>query len=123
MNSEDAVKAIAGLRLPIGLGAWAAPTLAGRLFGLDIRGNPQSPYLARLFGVRDVALAAGVLSSAGEARRNWLRIGLACDVADAAAGVLGGRAGYLSPFTTALVTAPALLGAALGARALQGTGD
>jgi hypothetical protein len=120
MTSEDAVKTITRIRLPIGLGAWLTPVLASKLFGLDAANNPQSPYLARLFGARDVALAAGVLQSTGEARRTWLRIGLACDVADAAAGIIGGREGYLSPFASALVTAPALVGVALGARALQG---
>lgn len=119
MTSEDAVKAIVGLRLPIGAGAWLTPVLAGKMFGLDPVANPQSPYLARLFGIRDVALAAGILQSSGEARRTWLRIGLACDVADAAAGILGGRKGYLSPFTTLLVTAPALGGVALGLQALK----
>jgi hypothetical protein len=120
MTSEEAVKAIASLRLPIGLGAWLTPVLAGKMFGLNPAENPQSPYLARLFGARDVALAAGVLSSTGEARKTWLRIGVACDAADALAGLLGGRKGYLSPFTTVLVTAPALGGLALGAKALQG---
>jgi len=50
------VKALAGLRIMIGLASWTAPRLAGRIFGLDPEGNPQAPYLARLFGVRDVAL-------------------------------------------------------------------
>ena len=66
-----------------------------RLFGLDAAANPQSPYLARLFGVRDVALAWGALSSEGDTQRQWLLAGLACDVADALAGVAGGRGGYL----------------------------
>ncbi|PZR65834.1 MAG: hypothetical protein DLM63_10650 [Solirubrobacterales bacterium] len=89
------------------------------MFGLDPDGNPQSPYLARLFGARDVALATGLNLSSGEARSLWLRIGIACDLADAAAGALGGRRGYLDPFPTFLVTATALGAAGLGVAALR----
>ncbi len=39
--------------------------ISGRLFGLDVPGNPQAPYLARLFGARDAALAYGVQSTQG----------------------------------------------------------
>jgi hypothetical protein len=116
----DPAMNLAALRLPVGAGAWLTPRFAGRLFGLDNDGNPQAPYLARLFGIRDIALAAGVLQTSGEARKVWLRIGIACDVADAAAGLLGGRAGYLPKLTTAMVTAPALAGIALGVAALRG---
>ncbi len=92
--------------------------MAGRLFGLDAGENPQSPYLARLFGVRDIALAWGTMSAEGDARRQWLIAGLACDAADALAGVAGGGGGYLSKRTAVLVTATALAAAALGAAAL-----
>jgi hypothetical protein len=91
---------------------------------LDTAGNPQSPYLARLFGIRDVALAYGTTSSTGDARRTWLTAGLACDVADTLAAIAGGRAGYLSRTQTILLAAPAIAATALGAAALAGgTGD
>src|SRR5256885_15930056 len=86
---------LAGVRMAIGAGAWATPRLAGRLFGLDVAGNPQAPYLARLFGARDLALAWGALGAEGSARRQWLLAGLACDLADALAGVGGGGGGHL----------------------------
>src|SRR2546421_7288836 len=113
------VNGLAGLRLAIGAGAWAPPRLAGRAFGLDAQANPQAPYLARLFGARDVALAWGALGSSGDARRQWLLLGLACDGADALAGVAGGRAGYLPAVTSALVTGTALAALGLGALALR----
>jgi hypothetical protein len=121
VDSKSAVSALAGVRVAIGVASWTTPRLAGRLFGLDAQANPQSPYLARLFGVRDVALAWGVLSSKGEARRQWLVAGLACDVADVAAGIAGGRAGYLPKLTSVLVSATALSAVALGAAALSET--
>ncbi len=118
MNGGKIITALAGLRLAIGAGAWATPGLAGSLFGLDVEANPQSPYLARLFGVRDVALAWGTFTSEGEARRQWLFAGIACDLADAAAGVIGTRSGYLPKLAGALVTGTALSAAALGTAAL-----
>lgn len=107
------------LRASIGAGTWFAPRLAGRLFGLDADANPQLPYVGRLFGVRDVALAAGLALSSAQARRLWLQLGMACDAADAAAGILAGRNGELSKVSSVLVTAPALLAVALQLAELQ----
>lgn len=118
MDSKSALNTLAALRLAIGVASWTTPRAAGRLFGLDAAANPQAPYLARLFGARDVALAVGALGSEGQARRQWLMAGLACDVADALAGVAGGRGKYLPAVTSALVTGTALSAVALGAAAL-----
>src|SRR3954447_69136 len=76
------VQSLAGLRLAVGVGAWLPPNLTGRMFGLDPASNPQSVYMARLFGIRDVALGAGALSAAPEARRLWLQLRLLSGVAD-----------------------------------------
>jgi len=118
VNGGGTVTTLAGVRLAIGAGAWATPALAGSLFGLDVDANPQSPYLARLFGVRDIALGWGAITSEGETRRQWLLAGIACDLADAAAGIIGTRSGYLPKLAGALVTGTALAAAALGAAAL-----
>lgn len=118
MERANAVNALVGLRLAVGVSAWSAPRFAGSLFGLDARANPQAPYLARLFGVRDAALAWGALRSDGDAQRQWLLAGMACDVADALAGIAGGRGGYLPRLTCVLVTGTALAAAALGGAAL-----
>jgi len=118
VDRKSAVSALVGLRIVIGVASWTTPRFAGRLFGLDAQANPQSPYLARLFGVRDIALAWGVLGSEGDARRQWLTAGLACDVADAAAGIAGGRGGYLPKLTSVLVSGTAVSAALLGAAAL-----
>ncbi len=115
----SSLKALAGIRAVIGVLTWLAPRLAARLFGIDPDANPQLPYVARLFAIRDLALAAGLQSSSGNALRLWVRIGMACDAADAAAGVLAGRRGELSKLSTALVTAPALAGVQLGTAVLR----
>jgi len=113
------INALAGGRIAIGVGSWLAPRLSGKLFGLDASSNPQSPYLARLFGARDIALAYGVLSTSGEAQRRWLTIGVACDLADTAAGIAAARGGYLSKLPSVMVSATALAASALGTLALR----
>ena len=118
VNEKSALSALVGLRVAVGVASWLTPRPAGKLFGLDVAANPQAPYLARLFGARDVALAWGTLSSEGGARRQWLLAGLACDAADALAGVAGARGGYLPKLTGALVTGTALSAVALGAVAI-----
>jgi hypothetical protein len=122
MDSEQQIRNLAALRVAIGASAWLTPRLAGRAFGLDARANPQSPYLARLFGIRDVALGVGALTSTGDSRRHWLTLGIACDAADAAAGVFAGRGGYLPKVPTVLVTGVALLAAGMGAAAVAADG-
>ncbi|MCW2995554.1 MAG: hypothetical protein JWQ18_3049 [Conexibacter sp.] len=119
MSRPNTLTTLGVLRLIIGVSSWATPRLAGKTFGLDAAANPQSPYLARLFGARDVALGYGILTTKGDTQRQWLAIGAACDAADAVAGVAGARAGYLPKLTGVLVTATALLAAALGVAALR----
>jgi hypothetical protein len=119
VGQRDLIKALSGLRLAVGIASWATPRAAGKAFGLDADANPQAPYLARLFGVRDIALAWGALGSEGDARRQWLVAGLACDAADFAAGVAGGWGGYLPRLTSVLVSGTALSAAVLGGLALR----
>jgi hypothetical protein len=118
METDQTIRSLATLRMAVGTSAWATPRLAGKAFGLDAAGNPQSPYLARLFGIRDIALGVGALSTTGEARRQWITLGVMCDVADALAGLLAGRAGYLPKVPTVLVTGVAVAAAGMGLSAL-----
>jgi hypothetical protein len=120
---QQVEQGLIGLRTAVGVGVWAAPRLTGRLFGLDAKGNPQLPYVGRLFGARDVALAYGLATSNGAGRSQWLRVGVACDLADAAASVLAARGGYLPKLATVLVTATALTAAGLGAAAMLSESD
>ena len=122
METESAVKALAALRVVVGAAAWLAPRQSGKGFGVEPDANPQAPYLGRLFGARDVALGIGTLQATGEARRQWLQVGIVVDAADAVAALAAGRAGYVSPVMAGLVFAPAVAAAALGAVALRGDG-
>jgi hypothetical protein len=118
--NEQLIQQLVATRAAIGAGAWLMPNFSGRLFGLDPDANPQASYLGRLFGVRDVVLGVGLSASSGTERRQWLRLGVACDLADAAAGVLAGRSGALPKRATLLVTATALAAAAMGIAAMRG---
>jgi hypothetical protein len=114
---------LAGLRTGVGVGGWTAPNLTGRLFGLDPVGNPQSAYLARLFAIRDLALAAGTTQSTGSSRRLWLQLGLLCDFADVGAAVLAARGGTISKPTGVLLGATAASAVAMGIAALASEGE
>src|SRR3954464_15628495 len=107
------------LRFIIGGSSWLAPNLAGKLFGMDPDANPQAAYLGRLFGVRDFMLGVGVRTGDTASRRLWWQVGIACDVADAAAGYLALRNGSLPKHSAVMVTGTALLAAGLGAAALS----
>jgi hypothetical protein len=104
---DKAKDAVAIGRIVVGATAYLTPNLSGRLFGLDPEGNPQLPYVGRLFGARDVVLGAGVLRSSKKQKDAWATAGLACDVADVGAGALAGMRGQLPPAAAALVTATA----------------
>ena len=73
--------------------------------------------MARLVGVRDFVLAAGVIATEGDTQRQWLQAGLAVDSADTLAAIAAGAKG-LSKRTTAGVLAAALWGVVCGAFAL-----
>ena len=119
MNAEQSIRNLAVLRLLVGVLSDFAPNFGARLFGLDAAANPQAPYLARLFGIRDIALALGALQTAGESRRQWVQLGVLCDAADVGAAALGHRGGYLSTPTAIMVGGVATAATALGASALR----
>lgn len=123
MTPDLAVRALAGLRIAVGASSWLTPRLSGKAFGIDADANPAAPYLARLFGVRDIALAVGPLASDGDARRLWLQAGLGCDVADAVAAIFAGNTGSLPKASAIAVFIPAVAAAGLGVLALQGQED
>ena len=111
---EKAINAVAISRIVVGASAWLAPNLSGRLFGLDPERNPQASYVGRLFGARDVVLGAGALRAPRRQKEKWLKAGLACDVADTAAGMMAGARGTLPAPAAALVTLTAAAFATVG---------
>jgi hypothetical protein len=106
--------------MSFGVAAWLAPRPVANALGLDMAGNPQAAYLARVLAVRDIALACGAYGTDGEARRQWLLAGMACDAGDTIAGIAAGRGEYLPKRTSIYLTAFALSGVVAAAAVLGG---
>ena len=83
--NEQLIQQLVATRAAIGSGAWLMPRFSGRLFGLDPDANPQAPYLARLFGVRDVVLGVGLNSSSGAEGSSGCGSGPTCSASRATA--------------------------------------
>jgi hypothetical protein len=119
------VKSVIGLslgRIAVGVVSFARPAVAARMFGLDVENNPQGPYLARLFGSREIALGTATLLARGKTRRNLVLAGIGVDVADAATGVLGIQDRSVSVRTGAMLIGPALGAVVAGLGGLRGRG-
>lgn len=119
LASKLALNGLIWGRMTFGVTAWLAPRPIGGALGLDMAGNPQAPYLARVLAVRDLVLACGVYGTDGEVQRQWLLAGLACDSADALAGIAAGRGEYLPKRASIYLTGFALSGVALAAAAMR----
>jgi len=102
-------------RIAVGATALASPSLAAKLFRLDLARNPQLPYMSRLFGSREIALGAITLLARGTARRKLIALGMAVDGADAYAGYDAMRSGSVPQSVGVFLTAPALGAVAAGA--------
>jgi hypothetical protein len=115
-------RVLLAVRFVLGTTAWFTPKAFMTVIGMDPFANPQAGYMSRLFGVRDLTLGLGLLASRGNARRVWWRLGILCDLGDAAAGVVSARHGELpaKPLLTGVIAGAGLVGASLGAAALAG---
>lgn len=99
-------------RACIGIGAWIAPDLTTRLFGMDPASSNR--FIGRLFGARELALAAALLAAPPAALAPVAAIGAAVDSVDAVGGFDERRRGNLSTRATILGPVGAVLFAALG---------
>jgi hypothetical protein len=110
---------LAAGRVAIGSIVFASPQLGGKLFRLDASANPQLPYMARLFGSREIVLGAATLLARGRTRRNLVLAGIAVDTADAAAAVLSGEEGVFDRPTQVMLTVPAVAAVLAGIAGLR----
>ena len=113
-------RTLVAVRFGLGTASWLTPRFFITATGLDPFANPQAAYFSRLFGVRDLARGIGLVASGGDARRLWWRLGIMCDLGDAAAGVVSARAGGLAPGRTwnGMLAYAGVVGAGLGLAAL-----
>jgi hypothetical protein len=95
-------------RIAVGVVSFARPGLAAKMLGVDVVNNPQGPYLARLFGSREIALGTATLLARGKTRRNLVVAGIGVDLADAATGVLGIQDKSVSVRTGGMLVGPAI---------------
>ena len=120
MNSgPDTAKALAVGRIVIGAVALLFPRLAARLFMLNVKSNPQLPYMIRLFAAREIAVGAMTLAAPESARTSMAGLGMAIDGSDAIAGFAAARSGVVSKPVGVFLTVAALGAVAAGASMLR----
>lgn len=103
---------LGAVRAAIGIGAWLAPDLTVRIFGMDPERSDR--FVGRLFGARELALAATLLAAPPAAVAPVAVVGAAVDTVDAIAGFDEARRGNLSARAVVLGPVGAVLFAALG---------
>lgn len=118
MDAITARRTLAQVRLAVGIGALVAPRVTAKLFGIDPADSPSAPYLARLFGARELFMASPFLMPApGLDEAELAARAVPVDAADAVASLLGGLRGYLPWRAAVPATAAGLLGTWLGSQA------
>jgi Domain of unknown function (DUF4267) len=103
----------------LGVGSIVAPRVMGGLFGISAAENPASPFLARLFGIREIFMACLLFRADEDQARDILTAGVAVDAADGIAALAAGSAGYLPQRAAILSAGTAGAVAALGVLALR----
>lgn len=113
LRNMTSVRLVLGVsRAAIGLGAWAAPDLTVRVFGMDPERSNR--FVGRLFGARELALATTLLAAPRPMLAPVAAVGAAVDAVDAIAGFDEARRGNLSTRATVLGPIGAVGFAALG---------
>lgn len=120
LPSTPTGRVLFGARTVLGLSALLAPRLAGKAFFLDPAENPQLPVIGRMWGIRNLALAAGMYAATGKNRAQWWQLQVAVDALDFLAIATEWRRGALPAPAAGLMSATALAATTLGALSLIG---
>ena len=90
----DVLTVFSALRALVGILSWVSPSASWKAFGVGAIGaDARPPLVTRLFGVRELALAAGLQSPEPAVRKAVLRAGLVVDGADIVASIIALRKG------------------------------
>ena len=117
---EEAGHLLGWLRIAAGAGAWVTPGTTARVLGISGAAGSPVRFVLRLFGSRDGALGLGLLGAETASERDrWLVLGIATDIADAAAAVVAGGRGQLPRGRALVAAASALAAVALATRARE----
>jgi hypothetical protein len=101
-------------RTVLGILTLLVPRLTGRAFLLDPEDNPQLPVIARMWGVRNLSLAAGMYGAAGASRGRWWRLQPVIDGLDFLVIVAEWRRDAVPGAAAGLMAGTALVATALG---------
>jgi hypothetical protein len=115
LPSTPTGRALLAARSALGVSALIAPRLAGRAFFLDPEENPQLPVIGRMWGIRNLSLAAGMYGATGPSRSQWWRLQPAIDMLDFLVIAAEWRRGALPGPAAGLMGGTALLATVLGA--------
>ena len=107
-------RALLAARTALGLSTLVAPRLAGRAFFLDPEENPQLAVIGRMWGIRNLSLAAGMYGATGASRARWWRLQPAIDALDFLAIAAEWRRGAVPAPAAGLMAGTALVATALG---------
>src|SRR4051794_3564853 len=100
-------RGLLGARTALGISTLLTPRLAGKVFFLDPDDNPQLAVIARMWGIRNLSLAAGMYAATGANRAQWWRLQPAIDVLDFLAIATEWRRGAVPGPASALMAATA----------------
>lgn len=123
LPSTTTGRALLGARTALGMSALFAPRLAGKLFFLDPDANPQLPVIGRMWGIRNLSLAAGMYGATGASRAQWWRLQPAVDALDFLAIATEWRRGAVPGPAAGFMGATALAATALGALSVAGESE
>src|SRR5829696_51074 len=123
LPSTPTGRALLGARIALGISTLLAPRLAGKAFFLDPDANPQLPVLGRMWGIRNLSLAAGMYVATGANRAQWWRLQPAVDALDFLAIATEWRRGTVPGPAAALMAATALGATTLGALSVAGESE
>jgi hypothetical protein len=120
LPSTPTGRALLGARTALGISTLVAPRLAGKAFFLDPDDNPQLPVIGRMWGIRNLSLAAGMYAATGANRAQWWRLQVAVDALDFLAITAEWRRGAISGPAAGLMAGTALVATTLGALSVSG---
>ena len=123
LPSTPTGRALLGARTALGISTLLAPRLAGKAFMLEPDDNPQLPVIARMWGVRNLSLAAGMYAATGGNRAQWWRLQPAVDALDFLAVATEWRRGTVPGPAAALMAGTALAATAFGALSVGGESE
>jgi len=113
-DSAQLRKILVGARLTLGLISFVLPRTMMNLFGLSSIRNPSGPYIARLFGVREMLMAYQLYQASDEELEEVLRQGIMVDGSDAIGAMLSLLRGEISFRTFLMLTTASGAGIAAG---------